>query len=88
MDPFDMFDIIFGGRAAQFQRDRFRRRRHQYYDQQNENPQANQRNNGNLMIIQLLPFLILILFSVIPYVFQTVINKFNPIETRFPIYSG
>lgn len=77
MDPFDLFEMFFSGMGnnARFERGGrvFRQPQHQH--QHEENPDGQQRQRGNqgaVRLMQLLPFLALLLFSVIPYLFSSV----------------
>jgi hypothetical protein len=62
VDPFDLFFLILNGGDPR------RARRRPPHEQA---PQM-QRVNRNVMFVQLLPFIILILFTVVPYIFQSV----------------
>lgn len=92
MDPFDLFEMFFTG--GNMNGNVFRQRGGRMYrrPQPTDDPEfrrANQRvnpqMNRNVMIVQLLPFLILILFSVVPYLFNTVILYLLLLETCLPI---
>jgi tetratricopeptide (TPR) repeat protein len=79
VDPFDLFEMFFMGGNAGFQRQQrmFRRRQQQQYEEQEAqqgqpNRAANPRMNRYVMFVQLIPFFMIILFSVVPYLFQTV----------------
>jgi DnaJ-class molecular chaperone len=80
MDPFDLFEMFFSGNTAGFyQRNGrvFRRRRteedvHQHRQQQRQ--QAQNRQPHPLMWMQMLPLLVLVLYSILPYLFQSVIK--------------
>lgn len=81
IDPFDLFEMFFsGGNAGFFQRNgrMYRRRREDPTQEQAENmhQQRNVRqgNPKQMVWMQLLPLLVLILFSVLPYLFQSVKN--------------
>jgi hypothetical protein len=88
IDPFDLFEMFFTqgmGGNIQFQQRRFRRRhQHAEHEQVNRQPQ---RINKYMMLVQMLPFLILVLFSVVPYLFQTVIKFYLLfVETLLSIF--
>jgi hypothetical protein len=69
MDPFDLFEMFFtGGVNGHFRRAQNVHRR----QQQHQNNGDNRRIQRNAAYIQFLPFLIIILFSVVPYLFQSV----------------
>ena len=74
MDPFDLFEMFFsGGNQGFYQQGGrvFRRRRE---DEADNAQQRQPRQNPKYMVyMQMLPLLVLILFSVIPYLFQSVI---------------
>ncbi len=78
MDPFDLFEMFFTagmGGETHFRRGNrvFRRRYHQHEEHENQHrAQPRIVNHRYLMLIQLLPFLAIFLFSVIPYLFNSV----------------
>jgi hypothetical protein len=81
MDPFDLFEMFFtGGMNGHFRRaeNMHRRQQHQH---NNEN---NRRAQRNIAYVQFLPFIIIILFSVVPYLFQSVL--YSNIETLLSVY--
>lgn len=68
-DPFDVFEMFFGGNMGEFRRrgGRVNRRRANFRGENTRDTRVNlERNQRNLMLIQFLPFLFLILFSVLP----------------------
>jgi DnaJ family protein B protein 12 len=86
IDPFDLFEMFFNGGQmnGQFRRQRqqrvFRRRNH-------EAENVPLRPVGRIaLLIQLLPFLLIILYSFLPYIFDSVIYLIN-IETFISILS-
>ena len=76
MDPFDLFEMFFSGNAGQFyQRGGrvFRRRGNEEQAQEHRQQRQQQpRQAQPLMFMQMLPLLVLILYSVLPYLFTTV----------------
>jgi len=76
MDPMDLFFIILtGGDPRRMRRQRPRNREHFHFQEQNQNQGQNvHRMNKYMMFVQLLPFIVLVLFSVVPYLFQSVIH--------------
>ena len=75
MDLF--FIILTGGDPRRMRRQRPRHREHFHFQEQNQ--EQNQGQNGHrvnkyMMFVQLLPFIVLVLFSVVPYIFQSVIQ--------------
>lgn len=78
MDPFDLFEMFFTGNMQGnmfHQRGNrvFRRQQHEHQRRQEHHGHQQQRANPRQQIfIQLLPFLIILLFTVVPYFFQTV----------------
>lgn len=79
MDPFDLFEMFFTagmGGGNQFTRrgNRVFRRRQQPEDQEADNQRRVVRNPRYVIFMQLLPFLVFMLFSIIPYLFNTVTN--------------
>jgi hypothetical protein len=82
MDPFDLFQMFFsegmGGNVRYEQRGGRIYRRH--YQEETVDPRrraARPANARNVMIMQLLPFIALMLFSVIPYLFTSVSGIIN-----------
>jgi DnaJ family protein B protein 12 len=70
IDPFDLFEMFFTGGNVHFQRgNRVYRRRQQHHEPEEgrQNPMPRR-----MLLVQLLPFLIIILFSVVPYFFTSV----------------
>jgi DnaJ-class molecular chaperone len=73
IDPFDLFEMFFTGGNMHFQRggNRVYRRRQQHHEEE-----ARQQPQGQIprrmLLVQLLPFLVIILFSVLPYLFSSV----------------
>ena len=68
MDLF--FVILTGGDPRRMRRQRQRPREH--FHHQEQQGQEAPRMNKYMALIQLLPFIVLVLFSVIPYLFQSV----------------
>lgn len=92
VDPFDLFEMFFTGGMGgnvHFQRGGrvFRRRYNQQPEEAEEQGhQQNQRRAGNnryVALIQLLPFLLIVLYSFIPYLLQTVLLYIN---VQKPLY--
>lgn len=72
IDPMDLFFVILtGGDPRRIRRQRQRPREH--FQQHEQHAQNAPRMNKYMALIQLLPFIVLVLFSVIPYIFQSVI---------------
>jgi hypothetical protein len=81
--------MFFSGAQGQFyQRNGRVYRRQRQQPQEQEHPQRNQRvqQNRNLVLVQFLPFFVLILFSVLPYLFQTVFYYIKKLETLLSIF--
>ena len=81
MDPFDLFEMFFtagmGGNVHGRGGRMFRRHRQPEQDQdQHQHQQHRVKINKYMALVQLIPFFILILFSVIPYIFQSVFINF------------
>lgn len=76
VDPFDLFEMFFSNNFnnSQYQRARQARRQRQeeYFRDQEGNLRNTPRFNRNALLVQLLPLFMLMLFSAIPYLFQTV----------------
>ncbi len=70
MDPFDLFEMFFSNQGFYQRNGRVHRRQ----TNEQENPQHRQQRfqqNRNIVLIQFLPFFVLILFSLLPYLFQS-----------------
>jgi DnaJ-class molecular chaperone len=68
IDPFDLFEMFFTGGNMHQRGNRVYRRRPQQHHQHEEARQV----PGRMLLLQLMPFLIVILFSILPYLFNTV----------------
>jgi hypothetical protein len=73
MDLF--FIILTGGDPRRMRRTRQRQRERYHQEQQQGNNVHNM--NKYMIFIQLLPFLVLVLFSVVPYLLQSVKINLN-----------
>jgi hypothetical protein len=69
MDPFDLFEMFFSNQGFYQRNGRVYRRQRNEQEQHQHNRQRVPARN--LVLIQFLPFFVLILFSVLPYLFQT-----------------
>lgn len=88
MDPFDLFEMFFTGGNPQNRRRP--QRRENNHNHNNENQGNNVRVNKFAFLFQLLPIILLVLFSILPYLFNSVIRLFiiKFIETLLSIFSG
>ena len=83
MDPFDLFEMFFSGNTAGFyQRNGrvFRRRGNEdVHQNQHQHRQQNRQQGQNrphpMMWMQMLPLIVLILYSILPYLLQSVIKS-------------
>jgi hypothetical protein len=66
------FTNSFGNVHYQRARQARRQRQQQYNEEEDNGRRAAPRFNRNALLVQLLPLIILMLFSVIPYLFQSV----------------
>ncbi len=76
IDPYDLFEMFFSGQHNFYQRGGrvFRRTREERAEHQ---PRQRQPPPRHIVLIQLLPIIVLFLFSVVPYLFQSVNIKFT-----------
>lgn len=74
MDPMDLFFVILTGGDPRRMRRHRQRQRERYENHEQQQGQNMPRMNKYMAFIQLLPLLVLVLFSVVPYLFQSVFN--------------
>lgn len=81
MDPFDLFQMFFNNIPNNIQNQRARnarRERQNFHSEEdaNNHGREHQRLTPRDLLIKFMPFIILTLFTIIPYVFKTVKNNF------------
>lgn len=81
MDPFDLFQMFFNNIPNNIQNQRARnarRERQNFHTEEDSNNRGreHQRLTPRDLLIKFMPFIILTLFTIIPYVFKTVKKQF------------